>query len=82
MHYANYQRWMERAHTEWWFLRGLRFDELPSRLGVAVVTRAFFTMPEAPPDHAECGGDASEAAGIIGRCSHCFVTHATGKSCQ
>ncbi|TDC42189.1 acyl-CoA thioesterase, partial [Actinomadura sp. KC345] len=31
---------MERTHTEWWFLQGLRFDELPSRLGVAVVTRA------------------------------------------
>ncbi|MGI5324699.1 acyl-CoA thioesterase [Actinomadura nitritigenes] len=40
VYYANYQRWMERTHTEWWFLRGLRFDELPSRLGVAVVTRA------------------------------------------
>jgi acyl-CoA thioester hydrolase len=40
VYYANYQRWMERAHTEWWFLNGLRFDELPSRLGVAVVTRA------------------------------------------
>ncbi|TYB49628.1 acyl-CoA thioesterase [Actinomadura chibensis] len=40
VYYANYQRWMERTHTEWWFLRGLRFDHLPERLGVAVVTRA------------------------------------------
>lgn len=40
VYYANYQRWMERTHTEWWFLRGLRFDELPATLGVAVVTRA------------------------------------------
>lgn len=40
VYYANYQRWMERTHTEWWYLRGLRFDDLPSRLGVAVVTRA------------------------------------------
>ncbi|MBO2457640.1 acyl-CoA thioesterase [Actinomadura violacea] len=40
VYYANYQRWMERTHTEWWYLRGLRFDELPARLGVAVVTRA------------------------------------------
>ncbi|MFB4304549.1 acyl-CoA thioesterase [Actinomadura sp. GTD37] len=40
VYYANYQRWMERTHTEWWFLHGLRFDDLPSSLGVAVVTRA------------------------------------------
>lgn len=40
VYYANYHRWMERTHTEWWYLRGLRFDELPARLGVGVVTRA------------------------------------------
>ena len=40
VYFARYQHWMERTHTEWWFLRGLRFDELPARLGVGVVTRA------------------------------------------
>lgn len=40
VYYANYYRWMEHVHTEWWFLRGLRFDALAERYGVTMVTRA------------------------------------------
>jgi acyl-CoA thioester hydrolase len=40
VYYASYYRWMERVHTEWWFLRGLRLDELASTCGVSIVTRA------------------------------------------
>ncbi len=40
VYYATYYEWMERTHTEWWFLHGMRFDELPEKHGIRVVTRA------------------------------------------
>jgi acyl-CoA thioester hydrolase len=43
VYYASYYRWMEHVHTEWWFLRGLRLDELSQTCGVSIVTRAAST---------------------------------------
>jgi acyl-CoA thioester hydrolase len=40
VYYASYYRWMERVHTEWWFLSGIRLDELSDLCGVSIVTRA------------------------------------------
>lgn len=39
VYYATWFPWMEKAHTEYWLLRGLRFDELLSTYGAVPVTR-------------------------------------------
>lgn len=84
VYYANYYRWMERTHTEWWFLRGLRFDELADRFGVSLVTRASraeFERTTTLFDLVEC----RLYAGRIGRTSFemaCdFVTEPGERAC-
>lgn len=39
VYYATWFPWMEKVHTEYWFLRGLRFDELLRGHGAVPVTR-------------------------------------------
>lgn len=39
VYYAAWFPWMEKAHTEYWLLRGLRFDELLTGHGAVPVTR-------------------------------------------
>jgi YbgC/YbaW family acyl-CoA thioester hydrolase len=84
VYYANYHRWMERTHTEWWFLRGLRFDELPERFGAAVVTRASTAEYERTVTVFDVV-DCLLFAGPLGRTSfgmRCdFVTEDGGRAC-
>lgn len=40
VYYATYYPWMERTHTEWTFLRGVRSDEMAANWGVSTVSRA------------------------------------------
>jgi YbgC/YbaW family acyl-CoA thioester hydrolase len=40
VYYAAYFPWFERTSTEWWVAQGYRLDELPSRFGVALVSRS------------------------------------------
>jgi YbgC/YbaW family acyl-CoA thioester hydrolase len=37
--YASYYRWMEHLHTEWWFLQGVRMDQILAERGVVMYTR-------------------------------------------
>lgn len=39
VYFATWFPWMEKAHTEYWLLRGLRFDHLMERFGSIPVTR-------------------------------------------
>ncbi len=40
VYYAAYFPWFERTSTEWWIAQGHRIDELPRRVGVALVARS------------------------------------------
>lgn len=40
VYYATWFPLMERVHTEWWLLQGLRFDECQQLFGAVPVTRA------------------------------------------
>jgi acyl-CoA thioester hydrolase len=40
VYYATYYPWMERTHTEWTFLRGVRSDHMAANWGVSTVSRA------------------------------------------
>lgn len=39
VYYATWFPWMEKTHTEFWLLRGLRFDELLGTYGAVPITR-------------------------------------------
>lgn len=39
VYYATYLEWAERVHGEWWFLEGIRLDEMAERWGAAFVVR-------------------------------------------
>lgn len=39
IYYASWLPLMEKVHTEWWFLRGYRFDQLLQRYGSVPVSR-------------------------------------------
>ncbi|HEY8340743.1 MAG TPA: thioesterase family protein [Egibacteraceae bacterium] len=40
VYYTTYYEWMERVHTEWAYLAGVRSDQQAERWGVSIVSRA------------------------------------------
>lgn len=58
IYYATYLEWAERAHSEWWYLRGLRIDAMADRIGASFVVR-----------HVSCGYHRSPTVMDVLRCS-------------
>jgi acyl-CoA thioester hydrolase len=73
VYYATYYGWMERTHTEWWFLRGVWLEDLSAQCGVQIVTKmahADFNRPLRLLDLVSCSmycdriGDTSFTQGF------------------